>query len=66
LDTLCQRYGCLPSQLLAEPAPRLVRMMQLLAAGAEPSGTDAAGGAVPGDGRPDMEQLLANASKAFG
>lgn len=30
MDTLCRRYGCLPSQLLAEPADYLLRMLALL------------------------------------
>ena len=33
LDGLCQRYGCLPSALLAEDGDRLLRMLQLVSAG---------------------------------
>ena len=30
IDTLCQRYGCLPSQLLKEPMDTLFRMHTVL------------------------------------
>ncbi len=40
MDRLCQRYGCLPSQLLAEPADTLMQMWAVLAAAAPaPPGT---------------------------
>lgn len=31
LDSICQRYGCLPSQLLEEPADLLLPMLALIA-----------------------------------
>ena len=33
LDRLCQRYGCLPSQLLEEPADLLLPMLAAIAEG---------------------------------
>lgn len=33
VDMLCQRYGCLPSQLLEEPADLLMPMLALVAEG---------------------------------
>ena len=51
IDTLCQRYHCLPSQLLNEPADILLQMIAVLNEGAE--------------ARPEqsMEDILANASR---
>ena len=31
IDGLCQRYGCLPSQLLAEPVDLVLPMLALIA-----------------------------------
>lgn len=31
VDALCQRWGCLPSQVLAEDADYVLRMLQLVA-----------------------------------
>ena len=33
VDTLCRRYGCLPSQLMEEDASELLHMMVLLKEG---------------------------------
>ena len=61
VDRLCQRYSCLPSQLLAEDAS-LLKMLNILAAAGEldESGQD---GTKPSNSAGGIEASLANASR---
>ena len=54
IDNLCQRYSCLPSQLLAEDADLIFGIQSILAL----AGDDA-----PGKKTQDMEEQLANLSR---
>jgi len=54
IDSLCQRYGCLPSALLAENADLLLRMHRILAEGRP-----------EGEGESSVEEQLAAMSKAM-
>ena len=56
IDNLCQRYGCLPSALLAEDIDRIIRMHSILALAGDEQGSS---GNAPGN---NMEQSLANMS----
>ncbi len=42
VDALCQRWGCAPSQVLAEPADYILRMLQAISTtdGAQPAADD--------------------------
>ena len=54
IDGLCQRYSCLPSQLLAEDADLIFGIQGVLAL---------AGNDTPGHKTQDMEEQLANLSR---
>jgi hypothetical protein len=54
IDNLCQRYSCLPSQLLAEDADLIFGLQSILAL----AGDDA-----PRNKKQDMEEQLANLSR---
>ena len=56
IDNLCQRYSCLPSELLAEDVDRIMRMHSILALAGDNQGSP---GNPPGNA---MEQSLANMS----
>ena len=64
IDTLCQRYGCLPSQLMKEDAG-LLRMVKLVAMGRRD--TPYADGLVPEaeDDGDEMEEMLSSQSKVM-
>ena len=55
IDSLCQRYSCLPSQLLAEDADLIFGIQAVLAL----AGDDAPGNKTQND----MEEQLANLSR---
>jgi hypothetical protein len=55
IDTLCQRYSCLPSQLLAEDADLIFGIQSILALASDDA---------PGNKAQDnMEEQLANLSR---
>ena len=54
IDNLCQRYSCLPSQLLAEDADLIFGIQSILALASEDA---------PGNKTQDMEEQLANLSR---
>ena len=56
IDSLCQRYSCLPSQLLQEDIDLIVRMHNILALAGEHESQPQP---------PSMEESLANMSKGM-
>ena len=54
IDNLCQRYSCLPSQLLAEDADLIFGIQSILALASDDA---------PGNKAQDMEEQLANLSR---
>ena len=56
IDSLCQRYSCLPSQLLQEDIDLIVRMHNILALAGEHESQPQT---------PSMEESLANMSKGM-
>lgn len=62
IDTLCQRYGCLPSALLKEDAG-LLRMVRIVALGRAESPAMAGSRPEPDHTVPTMEEELAALSQ---
>ena len=54
IDSLCQRYSCLPSQLMAEDADLIFGIQSILALAKDDA---------PRSKTPDMEEQLANLSR---
>lgn len=64
IDSLCQRYSCLPSQLLKEDTSMLYRLALISMAGGDQTPAKAKAKA-HGPSMPDYEDLLANISTAL-